>query len=327
MKKKLLFIILPLFMLLLPFNTKAITKINFNETSNGVINTTIHFDEGFVGGLDVVFKVSDNVKVKNFEFNSAYKSYTKKYSYDAVNHTLRIIVTTGGIGSSHNLLNSKRELTLGKITFETSSKTSVDYSLDKISLMYNDNNWKSTSIPDAELELGDKSKFTYVVNEEVPPKEDEDKDDNDKEDNPGGSTGSETKPGETGDEPVTPTTPSTGNNSGTTNNGSGSTSTSKTPNGTTGSTTTTDKNTSTTPATGNVTEDKEESNDKEDDTLVESDENTLDTENESGNNANNTAKSTNKTVLIISIIAIVLVVGILIMVYLSLKNKKSDIDF
>ncbi len=326
MKKKLLFIILPLFMLLLPFNTKAITKINFNETSNGVINTTIHFDEGFVGGLDVVFKVSDNVKVKNFEFNSAYKSYTKKYSYDAVNHTLRIIVTTGGIGSSHNLLNSKRELTLGKITFETSYKTSVDYSLDKISLMYNDNNWKSTSIPDAELKLGDKSKFTYVVNEEVPPKEDEDKDDNDKEDNPGGNTGSETKPGETENQPGTSSTPSTGNNSGTTN-GSGSTSTSKTPNGTTGSTTTPDKNTPTTPATGNTDENKEESDNKEDDTLVESDENTPDMENESGNNANNTAKSTNKTVLIISIIAIVLVVGILIMVYLSLKNKKSDIDF
>ena len=320
MKKKLLFIILPLFMLLLPFNTNAITKINFNETSNGVINTTIHFDEGFVGGLDVVFKVSDNVKVKNFEFNSAYKSYTKKYSYDAVNHTLRIIVTTGGIGSSHNLLNSKRELTLGKITFETSYKTSVDYSLDKISLMYNDNNWKSTSIPDAELKLGGNSKFTYVVNEEVPPKEDEDKDDNDKEDNPGGNTGSETKPGEAENQPGTSSTPSTGNNSGTTN-GSGSTSTSKTPNGTTGSTTTTDKNTPTTPNEGNGTEDKEE------DTLVEPDEYTPDMENESDNNDNNTAKSTNKTVLIISIIAIILVVGILIMVYLSLKNKKSDIDF
>lgn len=323
MKKKLLFIILPLFMLLLPFNTKAITKVNFNETSNGVINTTIHFDEGFVGGLDVVFKVSDNVKVKNFEFNSAYKSYTKKYSYDSVNHTLRIIVTTGGIGSSHNLLNSKRELTLGKITFETSSKTSVDYSLDKISLMYNDNNWKSTSIPDADLELGGNSKFTYVVNEEVPPKED----------NPGGSTGSETNPGETEDEPTTPSTPSTGNNSGTTNNGfgstssSGSTSPSKTPNGTGGSTNTTDKNTPTSPNVGNQDEDKEESNDKEDDILVEPDEYTDDKENKEGNNANNPSKKTNKIVLIISIIAIVLVVGILIMVFLNLKNKKSDIDF
>ncbi len=305
MKKKLIFILtLTLFMIFPTISSKAATKINFTEASNGIVNTTIQFEEGFVGGVDVVFKVSDTVKVKNFEFNSEFKKYTKKYSYDSINHTLRVIVTSGGIGQAHNLLNSKKVLTLGKIDFETSSNKSVDYSLDKVSLMYNDNNWKSTTIPSSELILGEKNKFTYVVNEETNPPKDN---------NQSGNTGG-----------------------GIDNNNS---STGATPNQSSGNSSNSQSETPT-PNSGNIGDGKEDdvtsSNDEEnqnddvidDDNITSNDNNATDNKTETDNKTNDKEnKSKNKTVLIISIVAIALVVGILIIIYLTIKSKKTDIDF
>ena len=86
MKKNIIKLALIIFMLFPSITSHALTTLAFKESSNGVIVPTIHFEEGFVGGIDVVYKISDTVKVKNFEFNKDFttKKYTKTYSYDAI---------------------------------------------------------------------------------------------------------------------------------------------------------------------------------------------------------------------------------------------------
>ena len=63
---------------------KAETKVTLKQTSNGNINTKLHFEEGFVGGVDVAFKVNGNVNVQNFSFdnNIVSKKAIRNYKYD-----------------------------------------------------------------------------------------------------------------------------------------------------------------------------------------------------------------------------------------------------
>ena len=367
MKKKLVFILtLAIIMLFPTLNPSASTaKINLKETSNGSINTTLHFEDGFVGGFDLVFKVSDNVKVKNVAFNSDYakNKFTAKYSYDSVNHTLRIIVTTGGIGSNHNLLNKNRELSLGNINLETTSKTSVQYTLEKVSLSYNDNNWQLKKIASNDLTLGTDNKFTLVVKEETPtpPKEEETtppKEEDDDKENQGGTTGGNTgsdndkedkeNQGSTGNTPSgdkeEENKPSEGENQGGTSSGStseskpsttpstgsGSTSSQTKPNQNNG--TTSNKTETTTPNTGNVGDGKVDSDTElpsdDADTDIDSDpedDNNI-TDDTTTNDTDKKEESGNKLTLIITVVAIAIVVGILLMVYFATKTKKP-IDF
>ena len=70
MRKIITYLITLAIFILFPLTfTKAATKVEFREVSNGVIDTTIHFEEGFVGGIDLSLKVSDNVSIKDFTFN------------------------------------------------------------------------------------------------------------------------------------------------------------------------------------------------------------------------------------------------------------------
>ena len=73
----------------------AETRFSFTEAENGVIDTKIHFDDGFVGGLDLSLKISDNVNVKDFMFNAYYKDFTTYYNYNKDNHMLDIKITSG----------------------------------------------------------------------------------------------------------------------------------------------------------------------------------------------------------------------------------------
>ena len=166
MKKRILIIITFLVGMFTSFSTvKALTNINFSEVSNGEINTTLHFEEGFVGGIDLVLKVNGDISVKNFNFDSKISNnYTKYFNYDENNKTLTIRLTTGGIGTEHNLLNSNKEVSLGKIVLSTSSKENIKYSFSKSSLKIVDNNWDSSMIEEQHLILNEPNEFTFVVN-------------------------------------------------------------------------------------------------------------------------------------------------------------------
>lgn len=156
-------IVLTLFMLFPLTFTSAITKVEFSEVSNGVINTTVHFDEGFVGGIDLVLKLSNNIDIKDFIFKSSFNNYIKDYNFDKNNHTLTIKVTAGGIGVKHNLLNEKKELNLGDINLLTNYKESFEYTLDVKSIKIVDNNWDSIILEEDSFAVGDKSTFKYLV--------------------------------------------------------------------------------------------------------------------------------------------------------------------
>ena len=156
MKKKILFVI-TLMVSIFSFSSSvlALTKINFKETGNGQINTTLHFEEGFVGGIDITLKVKGNVSVQDFKFADKIVSskYDSEYVYDKDKNTLIIRVTTGGIGSSHNLLNNKKELELGTIDFTSSDKADVVYELEETAFKIVGNNWESQVIDKESIHL------------------------------------------------------------------------------------------------------------------------------------------------------------------------------
>lgn len=180
MKKIILYIITITLIMLFPITSKALTKVNLREDGNGKLNTTLHFEEGFIGGIDLKLKVKGNVAVKNVSFSSKIKenSFTTNYEYDAKSKTLRIIIVTGGIGSNHNLLNSKKELALGTITLNTSSKENEKYSFSIDSLKVLENNFNAKDIEN--ITLDDNKGFTYIVKKEESKPEEDKKDDESK---------------------------------------------------------------------------------------------------------------------------------------------------
>lgn len=165
MRKKISYLCLCAFFFLFPLTfVKATSKVEFKEVSNGVINTTIHFDEGFVGGIDLSIQLSDNVEIaseKAIAFNC--QDCTKHYSFDKKNHTLNIIVTSGGIGTEHNLLNKEKQLNVGNITIQNTFKETSAYSLEAVNLQIIDNTWNSLSIENISKES---TTFQYVVKKE-----------------------------------------------------------------------------------------------------------------------------------------------------------------
>ena len=200
MKKVMLFVI-TLIVSMFSFSSSvlALTKINFKETGNGQINMALHFEEGFVGGIDITLKIKGNVNVKNFRFADKIVSgnYDSEYKYDKEKNVLSIQVTTGGIGASHNLLNDKKELVLGTIEFTSSEKNNVNYTLEETAFKIVGNSWDSQVIDKDSIVLGEETEFVYKIEEssgeaskpENKPSEDDDKNkDNNKVDGNGDSS-------------------------------------------------------------------------------------------------------------------------------------------
>ncbi len=182
MKNKILVAIVFLLGVFFPLTSvNALTKINFEEQTNGNINTNLHFDEGFVGAIDIDFKVTGDVYVKNFKFSDKITTgnYKQEYKYDENKRILTIRVTSGGIGTKHNLLNEKKELTLGTISFDSTAKSDVKYKLSETEFKIVNNKWASKTIKQSEIELGDQTEFVYnIVNSNNTTNENQEKDDN-----------------------------------------------------------------------------------------------------------------------------------------------------
>ena len=163
-------------------SVKASTKLVFSEASNGNINTTLNFEAGFIGGIDLKLQLKGNVEYKDFKLNNNItdKKYTTSIKYDSNTKIVNILIVTGGVGTSYNLLNSKRELALGTLIVEANSQNNIEYSIDCNALTVLDNTWKSSQIEPEEVN----NKLTYKENaeDEDETKKDEVDDEKDKED-------------------------------------------------------------------------------------------------------------------------------------------------
>ena len=205
-------------LVLAPLKTLAASRITLTEKDNGVIDTKLHFDDGFVGGLDLNILLSESVQVTKFDFNKDLLVYKPKYEYE--NGSLNIKITTGG----KNLLNEKKELRLGTIYVTANSDKSVSYAINISDMKAIDIMLGSYTIEKDSILINGDNKFTYEVASKDKPTED--KDDNDKnEDNKDvtDDKNENTKPGESTNEPqnsnvndnnntdTTTTTPNTDN--------------------------------------------------------------------------------------------------------------------
>ena len=295
-------------------SVKAATKVVFNETSNGNVNTTLHFEEGFVGGIDLKLKISGNVDYKSFNLNSniANKKYTTKVDYDNKNNTLNVLIVTGGVGSSYNLLNNKKELDLGTLVVSSDSKSDVSYSIECTGLTVLDNAWSSSTPSFEEVD----NKLTYTVQ-----KEDEDhKDDpnpnnpdNKPDDNNDSDNNNENNNNNQGND-----NPNSNLNGGTTNNGS----TNNSNNG----------NNNTSSNNGSSSNDKDNDNDEDDkgddekDEDDDKDDNTNKTEDNDKvvtNDKENKPSEDKHTSKLWFIIPIVVIIAGAAVVYVILKRKKK----
>ena len=306
MKNKILLVVVFLIGIFLSTTSvDALTRIEFSEKNNGQINTTLHFEEGFVGAIDITFNVSGDVYVKDFKFSDKITSgnYETYHKYNSDKHTLTVRVTTGGVGTSHNLLNSKKELALGTIIFDSSAKKDVNYKLSETAFKIVDNNWKSKTVEQSHIQLGDKTEFVYTVNkvEEDPKDDDKDKEDEGKEDE--------------GKEDNT-----------TSDENTSSKEDSKDDDSSNGSTTTTDKGNNTDKSNG---KDNNSSNDeKDDDSITDDEENTTDEEVYGSGSVDKKEKDKNKDEFnwILALVIVVLAVGIICLgiYFLLIKRKKEE---
>lgn len=168
--KKIILFSLSIFLFLFGISSvKASTLLNVTEVNNGNINTSLNFEEGYVGGIDITLKVSGNVSLSSINWDTSILSnYTKKYSYDEVNHTIRIIVTTGN--QTRNLANKDGLVSIGTLVFNGNDKS--NYTIDITSLTYIDANY--TSIVKSDLAVGGTNSFVYDTNKKpVTPSEPE----------------------------------------------------------------------------------------------------------------------------------------------------------
>ena len=291
-------------------SVSAADKLTFSENSNGNIKATLHFEEGFVGGFDITLKYSGDVKYKQINLDSKLTNskYTNKVTFNEKNKTINIKVTTGGVGTGHNLLNVNKELVLGNILFTTTEESDTHYTLECSKLTVLDNAWKSQTVTP---ELKDNS-FTLKVNDE---KDDNDNNEDKDDEQNTGDNGSNNNGSSTG------TNNNSNNNSSNNSNNNSSNNGDVTTNGNSGNTSNgngTDNNST------DDTEDDETSDDNNQDEEDNTDSESKDNEDKKSNDKDkdSSEKDGPKVWQIIVGVALVLVAGTIC--FLAIKSKKSE---
>lgn len=126
--KKFIWITFSICSFLFMMTAKANTTAHLESKSNGLVNVGLTFEEGYVGGVDLTLKVSGQVSLSDIIWNSTIaNSYTKRYSYNAQNQTIRIIITTGD--RTKNLVDKKGNATLATLKFKNNGIEQSNYSV------------------------------------------------------------------------------------------------------------------------------------------------------------------------------------------------------
>lgn len=168
--KKFMFVVITLSTFLVSFTKlNASVKLETEETAVGSIKMKLVFEQGYVGAVDTFINVQGNVSVDNLIWDNSLSSYVKRYSYDANNKSLRIIISTGD--SSKNLLDKYGVLNIGelKLSNKTSESQSYSFSTREVDMVNAD--YKTN----AKLDVNDEGLKEYIIKIDNPvtPKPDE----------------------------------------------------------------------------------------------------------------------------------------------------------
>ena len=156
--KKFMFVILMLFTFLFSSNIMfADTILETEETAVGSIKINLKFDHGYVGALDAYIKVNGDVKVDNLIWNNSLGAYIKRYSYDANNKIIRIIISTGD--STRNLLDKYGCLNVGELKISNNTGISQNYSFSIMEASMVDASYKAND----NLTVRDGSVSEYII--------------------------------------------------------------------------------------------------------------------------------------------------------------------
>lgn len=135
-------------------------KTLFQPTSskNGNVQINLKFEEGYVGGIDLILELSEEVVLTNVNWDSSIlNSYTKRYHFDPTNHTVRIIITTGD--QTKNLVDKNGMMRIGTLVLKSRDGKTIYYTVDIDSLTMV--NATYSSIVKKDLELSGKNQFVY----------------------------------------------------------------------------------------------------------------------------------------------------------------------
>lgn len=135
-------------------------KTLFQPTSskNGNVQIDLKFEEGYVGGIDLILELSEEVILTNVNWDSSIlNSYTKRYHFDPTNHTIRIMITTGD--QTKNLVDKNGTMRIGTLVLKSKDGKTINYTVDIDSLTMV--NAMYSSVVKTDLELSGKNQFVY----------------------------------------------------------------------------------------------------------------------------------------------------------------------
>lgn len=302
-------------------SVSAATRLVFSENSNGNVKATLHFEDGFIGGFDITLKYSGDVKYKQLNLDSKLKNSHVEYNNNT--HIINIKFTTGGVGTSHNLLNKNKELVLGDILFDTSSKSNVSYKIECTSLTVVGNDWNSKKI-EPELE---NNELTFKVNSSTEDKgndKDDNKDDDNKDSNQSsGNNNGSSNNGSSGNNSSSGSSSGSSSNNSNSGNSSNNTNNNNSSSGSSNNQSANDKENSSSESNGSNSENNSsnENNNSTNDNDEETD------SNEQTNNSTEDNDEESKSTKIVEIILGIALVGIAgTICFLAIKQKKVKTD-
>lgn len=125
----------------------AETVLHTKQISEGVIDVSIDFERGYVGGIHVTIPVTGDVELESITWNSSLSNeYTKKYSYQ--NRMISVVITTGN--SAKNLLDKNGTLKIGTFHFKNMKNDKETFSLKLNEFTMVDAAYKSVHISEVE---------------------------------------------------------------------------------------------------------------------------------------------------------------------------------
>lgn len=161
--KKFMFVVITLSAFLVSFTKlNASVKLETEETTMGSIKMKLVFEQGYVGAVDTSINVQGNVNVDNLIWDNSLGAYVKRYSYDANNKSLRIIISTGD--SSKNLLDKYGVLNIGEVKLSNKSSESQSYSFSTRNVDMVNADYKIK----AKLDVNDEGLKEYIIKVDNP---------------------------------------------------------------------------------------------------------------------------------------------------------------
>lgn len=86
---------------------------------SGSVDVTLSTTEGYIGAADITLSLTGKVVPEQVIFDASLSGYTKKYTYDQKNQTMRIIIATGS--KTKNLVDRNGMIKIGTIAVKSTT--------------------------------------------------------------------------------------------------------------------------------------------------------------------------------------------------------------